>query len=364
NPYSDLKIQVREKLSDGTFEPWQEWTLLNDFPQGPGNYFYLQPVTGAINFGNYHPTTAPDGHGSIPPAGSEIQALTYRYVSGGVKGNIPSQKINIIRTVFSGLTGAINLGAATGGSDEESIEETTRRAPHVLRNRYRAVTAEDYEYLAREATTDVKKAKALSPRFFTDYDKKPEGIETGQPWTYGGLNRDHNDIHVIILPEAPLSTIAPRPSDELIKEVSSYLDARRVMTAKLNVTYPRYLPIQVVANVNVWQQAIDLGLIKSEEEVKQRIETDIERFLHPLLGGPDGEGWEVGQDVLLSTLFEFIQPDPDIAFIASLAIAADTPLYTPTNRPLFAGGESNAWIQVADYELVCFGSHKVASQHI
>ncbi len=337
-PYEHLKIQVREKSSNGAFGPWEEWIQLEDLPQGPGKHFSLEPVTGTIRFGDYHPTTSPDGHGSIPPTGSEIQAVTYRYVSGGAQGNVPANKINTIRTTFQGLTGVTNLGPTTGGSDEESVEETKRRAPEVLRNRDRAVTLEDYEYLAREATTDVRKVRALGPR---------EGERDG------GLNRSAEYVNVVIIPNAPQEISTPKPSKELLEEVRNYLESRRILTTKVHVTEPRYLPIIVEANITVWGQTLESGLT-SEAEIAEGLQSKLTNFLHPLFGGREGQGWGIGQAILLSDILELIQLDSHIGFVTELKVRPGKPLY-PYSRPerVLQSSTSNVWVQLADYEIVC-----------
>lgn len=282
DPYHHLLIQVREPLVGGGFGPWTDWIHLDDFPEGAGSHFRLNPVTGTINFGNYHPTASPDGHGTIPPLDSEVRGVTYRYVAGGANGNVPSDTINVIRTPLPGLVSVTNPGPAAGGSDEEAIEETKRRGPEVLRNRYRAVTAEDYEYLAREATTDVKKVRCLPSRLFTIYDPSPAIV--GNPWTYGGINRSVGNVNVIIIPDAPLSNPTPMPSEELLQEVSDYLEERRVLTNLLHVTFPRYLPINVNVDIKIWQKALATGLVTSTAQVQNQIMAKIREFLHPLLG--------------------------------------------------------------------------------
>ncbi|MCB0000144.1 MAG: baseplate J/gp47 family protein, partial [Anaerolineales bacterium] len=367
-PYAHLLIESREPQGNGAFGSWQTWTYLDDLPKGAGNYFRLDPVTGTITFGNYDPTTSADGHGSIPVQGSEIRAKSYRYVAGGLKGNVPPNKLTVIRTVAADLTGLVSItnpGLATGGSNEETIEETKRRGPEALRNRNRAITVEDYEYLAREATTDVKKVRCLPPRFFSQYDKRPSDKAINDPWTFGGLNRDKGNVNVIIIPEAPLSNTMPIPSVELLQEVSDFLEARRAITTQLHVTTPRYLPINAAVNVRIWEQARDLGLVVSEKQVELDIEAKIKAFLHPLWGGPTQTGWEIGQDILLSNLFEFIQPDPKVGFISSLTITAGTPAYQPPDRPSFESGTvSDVWVQLADYEMLCSGEHTVEADFI
>jgi hypothetical protein len=216
---------------------------------------------------------------------------------------------------------------------------------------------QDYEYLAREATTDVRKARCLPERLFREFDPLPPGARIGDPWTFGGLNRNRGNVHVIIIPDAPPAQATPRPSAELIREVSDHLDARRVVGIALGVTGPRYLPIDATAKVSIWKQALQTGLAPSVDEVVERVRTRITGFLHPLYGGPEGTGWEVGQVFLVSGLLEFIQPPAEVGFISSLTVAAGTPLYDPPDRP--TTGESDVWVQLADYEIICSGDHTI-----
>ena len=360
HPFGHLRLQIREPLVGGGFGPWVDWRLVDDFPAGAGKVFRLLPVVGEVGFGNHDPTASPDGHGSIPPAGSEIRAATYRHVAGDASGNVPADTITVIRAALPGLVEVRNAGPATGGSDEEAIDETKRRAPEVLRTRDRAVTAQDYEYLAREATTDVRKARCLPERLFREFDPLPPGARIGDPWTFGGLNRNRGNVNVIIIPDAPPAQPTPRPSAELLREVSDHLDARRVVGISLGVTGPRYLPINARAKVSIWSQALQTGLAASVEEIVERVRTRITQFLHPLYGGPEGAGWEVGQVFLVSGLLEFIQPSAEVGFISSLTVAAGTPLYDPPDRPIT--GQSDVWVQLADYELICSGEHTILPQ--
>lgn len=357
--YGHLQVQIREPQVGGSFGPWTDLTRIEDFPAGAGFHYRLNPVTGEIDFGNFDAATG-EGNGRVPPLGSEIRAVTYRYVAGDARGNVPGGTITVIRTVQSGLVKVHNPGQATGGSDEEPIAETTRRGPEALRNRYRAVTLEDYEYLARETTTDVKKVRALPARLFTT------GANTGAPWTFGDMVRGPGSVYVIIIPNAPLEVKYPAPSRELLHEVTDYLEERRIVGTTLQVTYPRYLPVNAAVNLQVWRSAITGGLVGSTAEVVEQVRSQIDRFLHPLHGGPDGQGWEVGQDVTISSLFEFIQPEPEIGFISNITVEAGRPLYVPegdvfpAHRP-FPIGNPGVWVQLVDYEMICSGTHDITA---
>ncbi len=358
DPYGHLQIQVRTpKVGDG-FDAWRDWTRADDLPAGDKPCFRLNPVTGEIMFGNYDPKITPAGHGAIPPTGSEVQAVRYRYVAGDARGNVADGRINVIRvnrTPLPGLVAVTNPGAATGGSDEEAVAETKRRGPESLRNRNRAITVEDYEFLAQEATTDVKKVRCLPPRLHTTAEA---AAKEDTPWNYAGLTRAVNHVNVMIIPEAKPENARPRPTPELLQEVKAYLEQRRVLTAFLTVTGPRYLPIKVHLEMSIWQRAIEQGLVTSTTEMQTTLTAQVNRFLHPTLGGPAGEGWEIGQDLTLSGLFQSLQPSSAIGFITQLTLEA--PNSTPDGeRPqaLQSDTPERVWIQVADYEIICSDTH-------
>jgi hypothetical protein len=330
-PYDHLVVQVNKVT----------WAQVDDFPAGAGQVYRVNAVTAEISFGNFDAIQG-TGHGSVPALGDIIVATTYRYVAGGISGNVGTGKIVTMRTPVAGITSVTNLFSAYGGSDAEGIEETKRRAPELLRNRYRAVTTEDYEFLTAEASTELATQRCLEPRF-----------DFSQP--FGGLDRSPGNVNIVIVPNiGPALSPTPQATPELIHEVVRYLDRRRDITARMNVSGPKYLPVDVSIAASAWQKAIDQGLISGPGDVQAYISQKIQQYLHPVVGGLDGKGWQVGQNVFIADLYKAVMPSQDIGFISTLQIQSGTPLYKPPNRP-FAPTPLGAWVLVADYELVCLG---------
>ncbi len=158
------------------------------------------------------------------------------------------------------------------------------------------------------ATTDVVTVRCLTPRLKAD----------GSAWNYAGMTRAPGSVYVIVVPDKGLSEARPEPTPNLISEVKEYLDRRRDLTASLIVVGPRYLPVKVTAQLNVWKQAINAGI--DQTQVKSDTETRINAYLHPTRGGPDGTGWQAGQPVFASDLFRAIMPPENVAYIGSLAV--------------------------------------------
>lgn len=359
-PHDHLSVQVGD----------QPWTLVDDLPAGDGTYFRLDPVTSEISFGNHDPATG-TGRGSIPAAGSPITA-TYRYVVNGAAGNVAAGAISAITTPVPGIVAVRNVVPARGGSDEEPIEETKRRAPELLRMGNRAVAAEDYEFLAREVSPDVAVVRCLSPRVQDqDHPNGPGVWAKGDPWRFGSLLRSPGNVNLIIVPDLGPLTPQPEPSLDLVQDVLSDLGRRRDVAVHLHVTGARYLPIMVRVDVRVFRRAIDQGRIADVETACTDIEQKIRRFLHPVHGGPGERGWQVGESVFLTDIYQAIRPPEEIGYIAALTLQPQVPLYH--NPPLGPGGNwSDAerpiplplnidatLVRVADYELVCFGTHQV-----
>ncbi len=344
-PYDHLEIRV-----DGV--PWKQ---VDGFPAGVGNFYRLNPVIGEISFGNFDPSRAQPGtHGTIPAKGAQITATTYRYVAGGRAGNVGAGKINALTTTIAGIASVTNLSASFDAADEEPIDDTLHRAPLELKSRDRAVTAEDYEVQASEATNEVAIVRCLPPRLHDDQGALGTW-NIGDPWTFAGINRAAGNVNVIIVPDQGINTARPAPSKDLLQEVQAYLDKRRDLTAYLRISGPYYLPIAVTVNVTVWRRALSQGLIGNPNDVVIDMQRKIQQYLHPIYGGLDGKGWQVGQNVFIADLFKAIMPAENIGFITSLNLAAEAPAYTPPTRPTLPASPG-AWVSVADYELVCYGT--------
>lgn len=317
NPYEHLVVRVAKQIGGGGFDAPEQWQVVEEFPPGDGKVCRVNPVTGTVLFGSHSGTSGTSGSGLIPPSGSVIYA-GYRAVAGGEtagsKGNVPPDTLRLVLNRVGGVTqrtdgilAVTNPGPGRGGKDEENVEEARRRAPDVFRTRSRAVTLEDHAYLAREASTLVAKVAAIGPR-----------AEAG--WNgAGGLNRAAGHVNVLIVPDEAESTASPLPDSELIREVSEFLMDRRMVAFGLTVGGPRYVPVEVTSTVRIYPVPKDSAALKT------RLETDLraaaKRYFHPLVGGPDGLGWEIGQHFFVAGLFAVFQPIiGTLGFVESLTV--------------------------------------------
>jgi predicted phage baseplate assembly protein len=304
-----LVLQVDEGVG---FETWTE--VEDFFGAGPNDRVYvLDPTSGNVRFGNGTNGAIPVANVSSPQ--TNVVAKTYQF-GGGARSNAPAGAISTLMTGIAGIdAGAVgNPVAADGGTDEETLAQAKLRAPEALKSHDRAVTAEDFELLAREAGP-IARAKALPL-----YNPNFPGIDVP------------GAVSVIIVPNAASPT--PMPSPGLLRTVCAYLDQRRLITTELYVMGPTYVPVAIAVEVVASVDA-DVAV------VQQDVESALTTFLDPLHGGSDGQGWSFGGTIYYSDLYRAALTT-GVARVASLTVTLDGTDYPPcTDVPIPTGNLLN-----------------------
>jgi predicted phage baseplate assembly protein len=277
---------LRLEIDEGSgFEVWQEVDDLGG--SGPGDpHYLLDRTTGEIRFG--------DGrHGAIPTANvlSPVSNIVARrWVCGGGAGtNLGAGTVTTLATVVPGVRGVRNDLAASGGTDDETVDAAKLRAPAELKAKGRAVTAEDFELLARSAPANVARAHALAlvhPRY--------PGIAVP------------GAVTMLVVPDAPGP--APRATPATLAAVCAWLDRHRLVTTEVFATCPTFRRVRVVADIVVAPDA-DLA------QVRRAAVEAVVGFLHPLHGGDDGQGWPFGGTIYSSALFRVVLGVPGVSRI-------------------------------------------------
>ena len=260
----------------------ETWTAVPDFygKTAADPVFLLDSETGTLTFG--------DGvHGRIPVAGSQIIAREYRY-GGGADGNAGAATITALKSALPDVDSVTNVRAAAGGADAETLAEVKLRAPHDLRTRDRAITAEDFAELAqRTPGVRIQRAYALA-RTSADLTVEPPALASNQDGA----------VTVVILPENDEDT--PQPTEGQLRLVCDYLNARRLITTELYVVGPRYLELKTLDLEVTASRDVDLKAL--HEIITQRLTT----YFHPLRGGEDRRGWPFGHDIFFGNVYRQI----------------------------------------------------------
>lgn len=199
-------------------------------------------------------------NGSIPQGTINIE---YK-VGGGTAGEVSANALWTIETpITDSLGGAVSLtfnntASSQSGEDAMSVAEARVRGPQSLRNRYRGVSEEDYEYIAT-ATGGVARA------FMATSDTVPTVAED-----YGRL-----EIVAYGTELASGRFKADTPSDAKLAEIdaalSKYSDTPGVLGFKYDVFAAELTTIDVSVRINKTSTV-------SAVEVKENIQNALDDF--------------------------------------------------------------------------------------
>ena len=289
-------------------EPLVSWTEVETLDTaGPFDSVYeLDREAGVVVFGDgADPDQSPGRGGRIPPLvpkTGEIVALRYRY-GGGKAGEIPVAAIAQLETAASGIAGVVNYVAATGGRDAETLAEAKRRARKELSTRSRAVTAGDFEWIARE-TPDVRVARAhvvplrrpLPPSAVAPAPPTPPRCGPALPGGPTGLAPGvaPGVVTVVVVPDEVGPEPIPVPS--FLRAVCRQLDRHRLVTTEIHVVPPQYCRL---CNLIIQVRAKP-GYTRSR--IQDLVATRLGTYLHVLTGGEDGRGFPFGAQLHVADL--------------------------------------------------------------
>jgi hypothetical protein len=265
---------------NGTWVRWHE--VENFFDSQPNSRHYVfDPIKGEIVFG--------DGRkGWVPPTGSDSVKCEYR-LGGGVAGNVGAKTLTVLKQSIAFVQSVTNPFPAQGGADAETIEEAKRRGTYAIKNRDRAITAEDYEQLALAASRRVARAKCVQA--------------------------SDGSISLLLVPKAEREDGDARavPSRDLIDRVAGYIDKRRLITARVNVGKPRLVPVSLELTISLKPGA-------TADRVKADVKEKVKRLVNPLHGGPKGDGWPFGRAVGKADLYPVVEGVDGVDRITDLVI--------------------------------------------
>ena len=334
-PNLKLKLPESPALQSGfrlfTIENghWREWRVRRDFDASgrADAHFLLDAAQGVVSLG--------DGErGRVAPMNAPVIA---RYLATRAdEGNLQADRITRLadaphnRAILGGdfdkvknsLAEITNRAPATGGAAAETLPHAIGRAIESVGKTQRAVTLADIEALAMETPgTQLARASARA-------NLHPDFLCLNAP----GM------ITVIVLPYLPVDR--PTPRKELLREVEAYLSRRRVIGTRLEVIGPSYLEVAAQARVKACA-----GVNKAE--LQRRVVASLDRFFHPLMGGPDGKGWPFGRDVFRSEVLQVIDETGGVDHVFSLELTAN-------------GGEPQCGnICLSANELAVAGRHRI-----
>ncbi|MEG4343070.1 baseplate J/gp47 family protein [Microcoleus sp. A003_D6] len=200
----------------------------------------------------------------------------------------------------------------TRDTKDKDIEIAIRETVLELRQRYRAVTPDDYERIILEdwnqsknakSFPKIKRARCLSRRNLTLDEEQKNEDKAGH-------------VSIIVVPDIS-GELTPKPTPELCTALWQYLDERRLLTTRHHVVAPEYAEVSISGNF-----CQEKG--SKKEEIEKRVKERILKFFHPLEGGAESRGWSFGRNVYISEVFALLNETDGVEYVKSVTLKSSS----------------------------------------
>ncbi|MGE0853113.1 MAG: hypothetical protein AB7O44_26465 [Hyphomicrobiaceae bacterium] len=287
---------------DGT----QRWRVAPETgTAGPADLrFTLDRLRGRLSFG--------DGYAGRVPAPATVFRLLYR-VGGGEEGNLPAGREWEVVSMPAGSAAALpeitlsNPVPAAGGRPAERLEEARNRVAGSLSRSERVVNAADIRDLVQDMPGLGPHRAHVAPGFDPAFPclTTPDAITVFVVPQAGRKDED-----------ALAANPTPRPDPGAMTLFRERLERARLIGTRISVLPPQYRAVALRLTVRT-----DL---LSTAPAARVLQVALARFLDPVVGGPEENGWPFGHMLRPSELVRRAQSAAgDELFVERVAIGLD-----------------------------------------
>ncbi|APR86363.1 Hypothetical protein A7982_11712 [Minicystis rosea] len=218
------------------------------------------------------------------------------------------------------------------GPEGRSLDALIGSTIQGLRERFRAVSIDDFEFLAMRTWPATEEGRALGQRLLRVRCLGERNLEGADPKA-----RTPGHVSLIILPETGAG-IAPwlSPDEALIRSLVDFFRDRVLITTRFHVTGPAYRSVPIAATIHLRDDARAAG------EVAAAARAAIARHFDPRYGGAGGRGWSFGRGVSVSEVYAILDAVRGVDFADGVTFAgANAPSITLAAHELPRIGEED-----------------------
>ncbi len=269
---------------------WRQWWPVSSLHAcGPAQRgFVIDREHAQLRFG--------DGlNGRLPVLATDgAPNMRLRLLLGGGSGGAVGATSGETNWQGAGGVRASNLTESLGGLDAETLEQARQRCGAQLRVATRAITRADFESIALGTPgVALRRAHAAIGR----HPRHPCVAVPGAVTVYIVPDAPREDLDSDLVESAFVP--APMPDSGVMAAVDARLQRARLVTTELFVSAPRYRAVRLRAFLR--------GDVDDPSALRSTVRERLQRFLDPLEGGTDGDGWPFGEPVRASVMLREVQ---------------------------------------------------------
>jgi hypothetical protein len=199
-------------------------------------------------------------------------------------------------------------GEALGVAEQEAaLKRVTRQTMVELRQRYRAVTIEDFEQLLLE---DWNRSQTEPDRIVKRVRCLPQrNLEATSP-----DDPSPGHVSVVVIPHTP-NVPQPKPTDGLRADLWDFLDERRLLTTQHHIVVPEYIPLKIAARLYLEDGAYP-------DDICKKAIDEVKAFFNSLSSGSywEGQGLPFGQNIYVSDLYQLFDRISGVDFVEGVTL--------------------------------------------
>ena len=197
--------------------------------------------------------------------------------------------------------------------DEDLLSSAKAKALKWYNERYRAVTAADFEELVleNEFPADLMRIARVKA---TSHFK-------------------HGIVTVIIVPDEPqffddsLDETTKTQLQALFADtrqaVKEFLDQRRLVGSRIRIRGPMFTEVSISIELNI---VADADLATAEPLIRGSITQQIIDYVDPISGGPDAKGWPFKRPISVHDIRPIVESINDVGRVTSLVLDGESSL--------------------------------------
>ncbi len=226
-----------------------------------------------------------------------------------------------------------------------SLEDAIRQTVLSLRERYRAVTSDDYEWLALNAWPESEAADQFDNSGQIRRVRCVPGrdLSATDPAVRAAPAPAH--VSLVIVAEPGAQPVPDQQPAGLLAALWTFFDARRTLTTRHHVVGPDFLPVEVAANLALLEDS-------PPDETLETARQALTEFFDPLTGGSDQAGWPFGRAVYESEVTAVLEGLSLVDYVEDVQLTAPANPGRAQSGDTGDGGTVAVGIELDAHELV------------
>lgn len=297
------------QAGETTYRIWREVPNFTNVGDDP-HVYVVDRHSGIITFAPALYRRGPDGLDETAtalaavPGADRLIRLWYRR-GGGPAGNVAADQLTTMKDPIAGVK-VTNPERATGGRSAETVANALQRGPQELHSLQRAVTAKDFELIARAySSRAVARAKAFTRAAL---------------WQHAAPGH----VEVLLVPDVPggdderltLELLQAHETEPALRQIRQALDERRPLGTTCVVNWARYKRVKVRATVVVQRE-------EDSDAIRERIARRLYQTIAPVPTALNSGGWPFGQALRASNVYDAALAEPGVRWVDRVRLVVE-----------------------------------------